>query len=186
MDKFIFICGPHAAGKTSIIKALKDSDKNISCYEEIGKELFYSRKFCTDKQGIEFEKEVSELEVKRDILLVHNKEIKIVETWHPGNLAYASVRNPNEINDVYEIIDKSPYLSKAIGIWLRIPKEVIIKRTKTFKDNAQWAGNFYSDIDKNIEKQLKFLGLYDKTNIVDANRDFNLVLADIKKIIYNK
>ena len=94
-QKIIFFCGPHCSGKTSILKALHQSNF-ISYYGlEIGKDLFYKRKLNTASQGEEYELEVTSLELERDFLIAPMKGIIGIETWHPGNLAYAMVRNPN-------------------------------------------------------------------------------------------
>ena len=39
---FMFICGPHASGKTSILQALERDNVITGCGYEIGKEIFYS------------------------------------------------------------------------------------------------------------------------------------------------
>lgn len=183
MGKLVFICGTHATGKTSILKKLEASSIISERGSELGKDLYYQRNFKTEEQGAEFEKEIVELELERDNRIKEKEGIIAVETWHPGNLAYADIRNKEIIKELIEDVNSSPFIEKAIGIWLRVPIDEVIKRTKTFEDKKEWAREFYEEIDVNIGKFLKKLNLLDKTYIVDANKSFNNVYSDVEDII---
>ncbi|HEX2946049.1 MAG TPA: hypothetical protein VHT96_08835 [Clostridia bacterium] len=181
---FFFLCGPHCCGKTSILSILESEGYISARGSEIGKDLFYKRSFQTESQNSDFEFEVTRLELERDRYFHNTPGVIGIETWHPGNLAYASVRNPKSIKELAELSRQSPIIMNISGIWLRIPKCEIIARSKTFKDNKEWAGEFYEKVDQNMEMCLKELGLLERTTIIDANRPFESVLTDVKNHLY--
>lgn len=167
-QKIVFFCGPHCSGKTSILKALRQSNF-ISCRgSEIGKDLFYQRRLNTASQGEEYELEVTGLELERDFSLVPVRGIVGIETWHPGNLAYAMVRNPNIVPSLIKMMRTSPFISSAYGIRFRISKETIYQRTVTFQGDRKWASDFYSQIDGVLDKCLNMLDLQERTLVLDA------------------
>ncbi|MDR2730332.1 MAG: hypothetical protein LBB81_05475 [Treponema sp.] len=179
----IYLCGPHTAGKTSIIKSLQDDSTIDYTGGEIGKELYYSRSLNTVKQDENFELEVTQLELKRDAFIFQNKyKISVVESWHTGNLAYAMVRNPHSAGKLVPLINTSPLLQRSYGIWLRVSKENIFKRTKTFSKDREWASEFYTLIDSKIESCFKMLNLAGYC-VVDANRDLDIITRDVYNII---
>lgn len=184
MSRLIFVCGPHCGGKTSILKELYSRGIIESRGSEIGKDLYYKRRFQTEAQNHDFEIEVATRELDRDIHYYSNVTGLIgVETWHPGNLAYAAVRNPDSIPELIETAKKSPFIKDAIGIWLRIPRNVIEERTLTFKNNKEWAGEFYSKIDSQFELMLDKLGLFSNTFCIDANRSKEEVFSEVSRLI---
>jgi thymidylate kinase len=183
MGKLVFICGTHASGKTSILKKLEENSIIAERGSEIGKDLYYQRNFKTEEQGAEFEKEIVALELDRDNIIKDKYGIIAVETWYPGDLAYADIRNREIIKELIEDINTSPFIENAIGIWLRISKDEIVKRTKTFEDKKEWAGEFYEKIDVNIGRYLEKLNLLDNTYIIDANKAFDNVYEDVEAII---
>ncbi len=172
----LFLCGPHCSGKTTILKKLLN-EKRIDYFgHEIGKEFFYKRKsygFKTEETGIDFEFEVTHLELNRDISLNDDKGIIGIETWHPGNLAYALNRNPHVFSDLLNLIkQKSPLLANAKGIWFRVSRDNIKRRTLTFSDRPDWAAEFYTKIDSLMKKCLNDLEIFDHTTMIDANKPF--------------
>ncbi len=188
-SKLFFICGPHCAGKTSIIKKLyKENVINFAGYE-IGKEFYYARKqkgFDTKNADIDFEYEVLNAELERDRYLSDLDGRLVVETWHPGNLAYVYERSPKYyksiLNDVYDNI----YLMDKVdikGIWLDVKKENIFNRTKTFKDNRIWAAEFYSRLNTYIGLSIYNLGLENKVIRIDANGSFDNTFKQVLDII---
>ncbi|MCP8970944.1 hypothetical protein [Ectobacillus ponti] len=183
MPKLFFICGPHCSGKTSILKALHQRGDISMRGSEIGKDLYYARKFQTAAQGHTFEMEVANCELRRDIAYVSTEGVVGVETWHPGNIAYAAVRNPDSVSQLVEVARKSPFLQQAQGIWLRIPKGIIEERTQTFKDDREWAGDFYSRIDAALEGVLESLGMLSRTVCIDTSKPLNEVLEEVSKLI---
>lgn len=183
MNGIIFICGAHCAGKTSLLKALTEKHVLDRWEFEIGKDLFYKRKLKTATQGKAFELEVSNLELERDFALLKAEGLIGIETWHPGNLAYAAIRNPDSVPKLLELMKKSPLIEQAHGIWLRVSAEKIFERTKTFNQSRSWAAEFYTKIDKVTARCLNELGLKNKVTTIDADREFDLVFNDVKLAI---
>lgn len=187
MDKpvIIYFCGPHGSGKTTILHTLYEKGFFSSIGSEIGKDLFYQDKFDTERQDEKFELTVSYKELERDKNFVNEHGVIGIETWHPGNLAYAMERNPRSVAKLLSIMKQSPLITDACGFHLSIPKETIYKRTITFCDKRDWAAEFYTKIDRNLGLCLSYLGLKERCILIDANRDLNLVIEDVESIILN-
>jgi len=186
-----FICGPHCSGKTSIITRLIEDGIISFGGTEIGKDFYYARKnegFDTEKVGFDFEFEVTNAEIARDEMIYKNKGIAVLETWHPGNLAYIIKRNPSIGKDIVKHIQKcSPLLNikdSIMGIRLDTAWDSIYKRTKTFSDNRNWAADFYTEISKKISYAISIFGLSQVTFPVDANGSFENTYQKVSEIIY--
>ena len=183
MSGAIFICGAHCAGKTTTLKMLAQEGVLDGQEPELGKELFYKRRFKTEKAGAEFELELTRLELERDAELCKLDGLIGIETWHVGNLAYVAVRNPSMQTQLVELMKTSPLLDDIRGIWLRVSRENIFARTQTFKENREWAADFYTKIESSMEECIRRLGLEDRVVSIDANREFDRVVDDVKREI---
>lgn len=183
MTKRFFICGPHCSGKTTIIGRLRRDKVIHFAGDEIGKRLYYERKLNTGIQKHDFEQEVAELELARDIEIAGTGHISCVETWHPGNLAYAAIRNPSSVPALAEVCHRSPILGDAMGIWLRTPIGKIKQRTQTFSDQPDWAEDFYCKIDDQLGACLDLLGLTDKTIEVTSSDGLDAVYETVSAVI---
>ena len=111
---FMFICGPHASGKTSILRALERDNVITGCGYEIGKEIFYRDKGIPDKRDEAFEVELTKMELERDIYFANLPGVSASETWHPGNLAYVAVRNPKSFSRLAALMRTSAFLRTDI------------------------------------------------------------------------
>ncbi len=181
--KILFVCGPHCSGKSSILKYLYEK-AYLSCWgPEIGKELFYQLHFKTDLQDQKFEFEVSRRELERDREYAEIKGNIGIESWHPGNLAYAAVRNPSVVPLLIAYMKNSPLLADAYGIRLCIDPEVIRERTHTFVQKKDWAVDFYQKIDNRMENCIEQLGLKNRCILIDANQKFVDVIDEVQKAI---
>lgn len=183
--RIIFFCGPHCSGKSSLLRTLYEEGIFSSWGNEIGKELFYRQGFSTENQSEEFEFKVSREELERDFKFANNPGLIGIETWHPGNLAYATVRNPSSVSKLVSYMKKSPLLSNAYGIRLSIPSEVIFTRTKTFQNNRAWAAIFYTKINNCLDSCMEQLGLQGRYVCIDADREFDIVMKEVKNVIEN-
>lgn len=185
----VFISGPHCSGKSSIIRNLTERRAADASGHEIGKEFYYKRRdagFATQKADSGFEQEVTDAEINRDLAYLGGSGIALVESWHPGNLAYIMKRNPEYIIPaVRRIIDGSPYISNGhvTGIRIEVSAENIYKRTKTFSNDREWAAEFYGEINTLLPEALDMLGLTAKTVTIDGNRPFELVQADVAQAV---
>ena len=179
-----FICGIHTSGKTTILKRLEDEKIITFRGSEIGKELYYERKVFTEDFNEDFEKEISILELERDFK-IQKEQNKLVgiETWHPGNMAYAAVRNPSIFPYLKQNALKSPFIENAYGIWVKIDVSEMIKRTTNFKGQEEWAKKFYKEIDNQFEACFEELGLADRIHIVNGDTTIDTVLNQIKSLL---
>jgi len=183
MKKLFFVCGSHCCGKTTVLKKLEDDGFISFNGSELGTDLFLAQKFITENQNEDFELELANLELERDIKILDNIGVAGVETWHPGNLAYAAVRNPRIVSALCEIAHKSPLINNAFGVWLNIDTNVIRNRTKVFKDRVDWACEFYEKVNSQMDNCLKMLGIRERVEIIDANRPLEDVLFKVKDVI---
>lgn len=187
-DKLFFICGPHCAGKTSIIRRLKEDGVAGYTGHEIGKELFYEQQkngFRPDDHRNDFEELVHSAEINRDKLIHNRKGIKVIETWHPGNLAYVLVRSSHLYESfISRVKSESPVFNVNLtGIRLSLDPELISKRTRTFSENPAWAVDFYRKIENILDKPIHDLNLDKRTHIVDASGNFDAVYNQVCEII---
>ena len=178
-----FICGPHTCGKTSILKALEADGDIVFRGSEIGKDLYYERRFHTEGAGDAFEFEVAERELKRDHAIIHCLGAAGVETWHPGNMAYAAVRNPETVPLLREKAMMSPFINSARGVWIQISEDEMRKRTKTFHHEKDWAWDFYNRINNQLDYCFKLINLRDRITVIDGNRPLDAVIADVKAVL---
>jgi len=165
----IFVCGPHCSGKTSLLEILEREGLIDRRGPEIGKELYYRRRFSPDARPEAFELEVARRELARDLAYQRLPGILGVETWHPGNLAYAAVRNPALLDELESLARRSPFLPAARGIRLTVSRQAISARTRTFASRRRWAADFYSAVDACMDDCLERLGLRDRVAVLDAD-----------------
>ncbi|MBQ6919341.1 MAG: ATP-binding protein [Synergistaceae bacterium] len=183
---FMFICGPHASGKTSILRALERDNVITGCGYEIGKELFYQDNFDPDKRDEAFEVGLTKMELQRDIKFSNLPGVSVSETWHPGNLAYVAVRNPKSFKRLSALMRTSPLIETAWGIKLLTTPEQMHERTKTFSDNKDWAVDFHSRVGEKIDDCLYELGLMARTVTVDTSDGLELTIRKVKDIIIDR
>ncbi len=94
----IALIGPHGVGKTTLGHALA-SRLGLRFDDEIGRRL-RDEALALDPRahalasGPEFDERVMELEWRRDRRAHALGQSRIVESWHPTNLAYAQLRSP--------------------------------------------------------------------------------------------
>ncbi len=118
-NTILVLIGPHGSGKTTLGKMLSER-LGVPFEDEIGRyyrEIEQTKPDGTHAANSEalFDRKVIEEEIARDVLC---KAPRIVETWHPGNLAYAAMRN----RDVY-----LHYLSVIQRFLSAIEKKVLIQ-----------------------------------------------------------
>ena len=173
---FMFICGPHASGKTSILQALERGNVITGCGYEIGKEIFYRDNGKPDARDEDFEVALTRMELERDMKFRNM----------PGNLAYVAVRNPKSFKRLSAIMRTSPLIETAWGIKLLTTPEQMHERTKTFSDNKAWAVDFHSRVGEKIDDCLYELGLMARTVAVDTSGGLDATVDIVKGIIMDR
>lgn len=107
MSRTIVLVGPHAAGKTTLGRRLA---RHLGCpfHEELGRQLREqalrqdpdAHAACTQE---DFDRRVFQAEFDRD-LAWDDQGDRVVETWHPGNMAYAHTRSPEVAKDMAAVV----------------------------------------------------------------------------------
>jgi len=99
----IALTGPHGVGKTTLGRALA-AWLGVPFEGEIGWELAQDpawRPHGADASSrqVPFDREVFRREIARDLDRA-DRPIRVVESWHPGNLAYAARRSPGLVDEL--------------------------------------------------------------------------------------
>ena len=183
---FMFICGPHASGKTSILRALERDNVITGCGYEIGKEIFYRDKGQPDTRDEDFEVALTKMELERDREFANLPGVSVSETWHPGNLAYVAVRNPKSFRRLSALMRTSPLIEYAWGIKLLTTPEQMHERTQTFSGNKDWAVDFHSRVGDKIDECLYELGLTARTVTLDTSGGLDYTVRRVKEIILDR
>ena len=183
---FMFICGPHASGKTSILRALERDNVITGCGYEIGKEIFYRDRGQPDTRDEDFEVALTKMELERDREFANLPGVSVSETWHPGNLAYVAVRNPKSFRRLSALMRTSPLIEYAWGIKLLTTPEQMHERTQTFSGNKDWAVDFHSRVGDKIDECLYELGLTARTVTLDTSGGLDYTVRRVKEIILDR
>ena len=122
----VMLIGPHGVGKTSLGRALA-KELGIPFHDEIGWRLANDPAFrssvthASDAQD-RFDEEVFRLELARDRDF---RRPRIVESWHPGNLAYAACRSPAVVERFLPQIEEVCIRPLVVVIPLTAPEEIL-------------------------------------------------------------
>ena len=179
----LFFCGPHCSGKSTLLTTFQREGFFSQRGSEIGKDLYYRRHLQTAKQDEAFEFEVSELELARDRSYLNAIGVVGIESWHPGNLAYAAVRNRTCLAHLVEIMQTSPLLKRAYGLRFHLSEHSIATRTRTFASEADWAARFYTQIERELDGCLELLGLENRVVHIDADRPLENVEREVRSVL---
>ena len=127
----IAISGPHGAGKSTLGKALA-RELQLPFHEEVGWELARDASWRSAEQTAEhsaeaFDVEVFRRELQRDLAWARGQP-RVVETWHPGNLAYAALRSPRAVRRALPSITRACRGLRAVVLPVEAPREVLASR----------------------------------------------------------
>ena len=123
----IVLVGPHGAGKSTIgqhLAALLD----CPFHDEIGRRLMEQGRAGDDatERPLSFDAEVIAAELARDA--AWSGALRVVETWHFGNLAYALQRNPEIADHHLGAVACAVRHARPIVVPLTAPPEVLLER----------------------------------------------------------
>jgi len=181
MKTIIVLSGIPTSGKTTIGRLLEQ--KGYFYVPEIV-EQFIKQGMTTgvDANSI-LDEMIMEAELQRDKRLFSlKKNPLIIETWHPGNIAYACLRNPSIAEQYRQIFGKIAKYNKIYGIYLNIPFGTFWKRTGKYKkEDCQRIVAFFK------RWQNEIVNCYEEFRVplrkIDSNRPENAVLSDVIKSV---
>lgn len=147
----IALVGGHGAGKTTLGRALAER-LDLPFDDEIGRSLL-SR--CAPERRAEqpqsaFDAAVFRAELARDAAA--HAPIRLVETWHPGNLAYAARRSP-------AVVERFRAALAALGPALVLPVRVSPAVARE-RQNEAGDPEFYAAVGREAEAWAARLGLH--------------------------
>lgn len=151
----VVVVGPHAVGKSSTCRALARR-LGLPFDPEIGAELaqdptWRAQDGLAEDPQERFDREVLAREIARDRQRLGPA---VVETWHPGNLAYAAQRNPRVAADGLAALRRHP-LPPAVIVPLMAPREVLAARAWEAGDVA-----FFERVGREAPAWARRLGLH--------------------------
>lgn len=129
----IALVGAHGAGKTTVGRALAAA-LGVPYHEEVGRRLAAERRpvdqTAEDPQDA-FDEAIFSEESARDARWTTG--VRVVETWHPGNLAYAARRSPAV---VARHLDPLHHLGPAVILPITVPPAIAHARQNEPGDPA--------------------------------------------------
>jgi hypothetical protein len=129
----IVLLGPHGAGKTTLGKRLAAA-LGVPFHDEVGGRLRLEPSWrpegtlASDPQAC-FDEAVFHEESERDLAwLASGGGLRVVETWHPGNLAYACRRSPAVAARYLPVVSALVPRARPLCVWICPPWDVLEAR----------------------------------------------------------
>jgi hypothetical protein len=149
MKPIIIFNGAHSSGKSTLARMLCEKHK-LPFFHEIGYEVLKSFHYVPTP---ELDPTIMQKELERDNGLLSIPSVPVVETWHPGNMAYAYIRNKKAYGKYLQGFEKTLKNFSPIAVNITITET-------TFK--TRYNGNYFNmEFDEIIEfyKEIKKITL---------------------------
>ncbi len=135
----LVLLGAHAAGKSTAGESLARLAA-VPFDDEIGKRLAFDPAWAlgseADERDADFDREVFAREIARDAMA---RGPRIVESWHPANLAYAEARNESLVAPLFTQARRSAASRFAVAVFLRADDATRRQRATEAGDPAFFA-----------------------------------------------
>lgn len=187
MSYSLVFTGIHNAGKSTIAKALA-LQEGAKCFSEIGGVL-RSKAACTSWNSCQiFDELVMLREFERDKNIINNDdrpELIILEQWHIGNLAHATIRTP-QLVDEYKKRFEEHLLSWSIPLLvfhlsISIPEMLRREITLPGDDEVQRMTQFYGRLN---EETLKLFTLWNLEFVmIDGHQPEDKILSEVNSTL---
>lgn len=182
----VVLTGIHASGKSTVANFL--SQIGYLSHAELGWALrqdhFYKTPNATMLIGDDlewFDKSIMAAELKRDHFINSFTELPhCIETWHIGNLAYASVRSPNLYSALKKRVIKQVKIFNPLILHLSITKDTFMIRSTLpdLKDNDLYS--FYHMVEDVITRIITQLSL--PYYVIDNNKTIDNLYNQLENI----
>lgn len=152
----IVLIGPHGVGKSTLGVALA-ARLGLPFHEELGATLATDRRLRPHEATAASPQEafdglLFDLELARDAAA--GGSARVIETWHPGNLAYAEARSPGVVARMAGRVRAAAAARPTVVIPLAAPAAVLRARQHEPGDPG-----FFADVGVRASAQAQALGL---------------------------
>ncbi len=185
-NRFVVVNGMHASGKTTSAQLL--SAYGYLAHGEIGRALRLSMIHNGDRVPLvgrdlnQFDEMILALELRRDRSIAQMPELPhCVETWHVGNLAYASVRSPGLVADFERSFVDQTNLFDPLFVLLTVSESTFHSRSTLQELESRSLFRFYDQIVGAIYEALEKFGC----NWVEISNDGDIesLTKKLRKLI---
>lgn len=182
----IVLIGPHGAGKTTLGRLLARK-LGWAFHDELGRQLreaALSRDSGAHAMRSQpnFDHQVMLHELARD---AQNTTPRVVETWHPGNLAYAHARSPEVALRYWMALQPARFVSSTLVLPLRITHQIGLERLSEPGPGPDDLVSFFRTIGDRSEAISRELGLFTLPHFCTDHQSPNELLEQLQKMLHS-